>query len=76
MADLTVTDAQTHLDAWLAADLAVAKGQSYAIGSRSLTRADASTIAERITYWRGELQRLTAIAAGNTGGGVLTARWS
>lgn len=45
--------AQTHLDAWLAADLAVAQGQSYTIGNRSLTRADAETIRTQIQFYTG-----------------------
>lgn len=51
---VTVIDAataQTHLDAWLAASLAVARGQSYRIGERELTRADAAEIRKMIDYW-------------------------
>lgn len=48
--------AQAHLDAWLAADLAVAAGQSYTIGSRSLTRADAESIRQQVDYWRQQLE--------------------
>lgn len=44
--------AQQHLDDWLAADRAISTGQSYSIGGRSLTRADAETILNRITYWQ------------------------
>ena len=45
--------AQAHLDQWLAADLAVAGGQSYTIGNRSLTRADADTIRTQIQFYTG-----------------------
>ena len=45
--------AQAHLDAWLAASLAVANGQSYTIGNRSLTRADADTIRTQIQFYTG-----------------------
>lgn len=55
----TLVQAQAHLDAWLAADTAVASGQSYSIGGRSLTRADAAKIAERIAFWSREVERLT-----------------
>jgi hypothetical protein len=44
--------AQKHLDDWLAADRAISTGQSYSVGGRSLTRADAETILSRITYWQ------------------------
>ncbi|MEA3227282.1 MAG: DUF6148 family protein [Planctomycetota bacterium] len=57
----TLAEAQTHLAAWLAAELAIAEGaQSYTVGSRSLTRADLPKIADRITFWRRECSRLTA----------------
>ncbi len=48
---LTLTQAQTALDAWIAADLAVAKGQSYTMNGRSLTLANANEIREQIQYW-------------------------
>jgi len=57
---MDVSTAQTHLDAWLAADLAVAAGQSYSIGDRALTRADAPTIRSRIVYWTRVVNTLTA----------------
>ena len=76
MSAITLTEAQEQLANWLAAERALANGgQAYAIGNRSLTRADGQFIAERITYWRGEVARLTAVANGNTQGGVLTAGW-
>ena len=48
---LTLTQAQTALDAWIAADLAVAKGQSYSMNGRSLTLANSKEIREQIQYW-------------------------
>ena len=48
---LTSTQAQTALDAWIAADLAVAKGQSYSMNGRSLTLANVKEICEQIQYW-------------------------
>ncbi|MBF0308119.1 MAG: hypothetical protein HQL56_01135 [Magnetococcales bacterium] len=49
--------AQTHLDEWLAADLAVAKNQAYQIAGRTITRADAKEIRENIDYWQNQLSR-------------------
>lgn len=46
---------QKHLDAWLAADLAVAQGQSYTIGSRTLTRAHSAEIRKNIQLWNDRL---------------------
>lgn len=54
---LTLTSAQTALDAWIAADLAVAKGQSYSMNGRTLTLANAKEIREQIQYWE---RRITA----------------
>lgn len=65
---LTSTQAQTALDAWIAADLAVAKGQSYSMNGRSLTLANAKEIREQIQYWE---RRVAALAAGSTGGAAL-----
>ncbi len=48
---LTLSQAQTALDAWIAADLAVAKGQSYTMNGRSLTMANVKEIREQILYW-------------------------
>lgn len=56
---LTLTQAQTALDAWIAADLAVAKGQSYSMNGRSLTLANSKEIREQIQYWE---RRVSAFA--------------
>ena len=48
---LTLSQAQDALDAWVAADLAVAKGQSYTMNGRSLTMANVKEIREQILYW-------------------------
>lgn len=64
MAGITLTQAQAQLTSWLAADTAVAQGQSYAIGTRSLTRAQAREIRENIEFWDRQVKRLTR------GGGI------
>lgn len=64
MAGITLTDAQDMLSVWLAAEAKVAQGQSYTIGSRSLTRADLSHIAERVSYWQGKVNELAGGGAG------------
>ena len=63
MPAITLVIAQAHLDAWLAADIATAGGQSYKIGERALTRADAAEIRENIVFWQGQAD---ALAAGTT----------
>ena len=64
MAGITLAQAQARLDAWLAADAAVAKGQSYAVAGRSVTRADATTIRENIDYWNRKVLSLQGSGSG------------
>jgi hypothetical protein len=59
MAGITITQANAQLDSWLTASTAVATGQSYSIGGRSLTRANAKEIRENITFWDMQVKRLT-----------------
>lgn len=66
MAGITLAQAETQLAAWLAADTAVALGQSYSVGARSLTRANAREIRENIDYWEGKVKKLSS----NPTGGV------
>ena len=54
----TLEQARTHLNAYLEADLALATGKSYRIGSRNLTRIDAQEVKERIQFWSNEVDRL------------------
>ena len=59
---VTLTHAKAALDAWLAADLAVAKGQSYSMNGRSLTLANSREIREQIQYWE---RRVAALESAN-----------
>lgn len=43
------------LNTWLAAEEAIATGQSYQIGTRMLTRADLKQVREQLEYWGGKL---------------------
>lgn len=60
----TLDDAKLHLKTWMDAELAVATGQSYKIGTRSLTRANLSDIMAQIKFWRNEVARLESGAGG------------
>jgi hypothetical protein len=64
MAGITLDQAQAQLDLWLAADAAVAGGQSYSIGGRSLTRANAAEITNKIDYWNGWVNKLSRSSSG------------
>lgn len=56
---ITLAQAEAKVTLWMAAEDAVATGQSYSIGTRSLVRADLKEIRETIDYWEGKVQRLT-----------------
>lgn len=58
MAVWTLYEAREHLYAWLSADLALATGKEYRINNRTLTRADASEVKERIAYWKNQVAML------------------
>lgn len=64
MAGITLAQAEEKLALWLAADDAVARGQSFTINGRILNRTNARTIQERIDYWNGMVGRLSS---GNKG---------
>ena len=68
MAGITLAQAETQLALWLAADAAVAAGQSYSIGEQSLTRANAREIRENITFWDQQVRRLDRGGIRVTGG--------
>ena len=48
---INLKTAQDALNAWVKADLAVARGQSYSMNGRSLTLANVREIREQILYW-------------------------
>lgn len=58
MAGITLAQAEAQLTVWLAASTAVAGGQAYAIGGRSLTRADARSIQQQVEFWDRKCQEL------------------
>ena len=60
----TKEQCKEHLQAWLAADLAVSKSQSYTVGNRILTRANAEERARNIKLWS---ERLAKVQGGYSG---------
>ncbi len=56
---ITSAQAQAQLTAWLAASTAVAAGQSYSMGDRMLTLANAKEILKMVDYWEGKAQTLS-----------------
>lgn len=77
MTQLTAAQAQEHLDAWTAADLALASAGSYTIGNRQLTRVNAQEVRNHITYWQRAVRTLTASESGQVNeGGFRVATWT
>jgi hypothetical protein len=67
MAGITLEQAQQQLQAWLQASMKVASNQSYEIGGRKLTRADAADIQTQIKFWDDKAKALTRAAKGKPG---------
>lgn len=59
---MTLAEASTLRGLWLAAETAVASGQQYTIGTRTLIRADAGFIHKMFLYYDG---LVTALTTGN-----------
>lgn len=66
MAGITLTQAQTQLDAYLAAETAVLSGQRYEIAGRMLQRADLGQIREGIATWNTRVVELSHKQAGRS----------
>ena len=64
MSWISIEEARSTLRMWIEAERAVATGQSYKIGTRSLTRANLADIRESIQFWRREIARLEAMHTG------------
>lgn len=66
MAGITLTQAQTQLNAYLAAETAVLTGQSYEIAGRKLSRADLDSIQTGINTWNARIVTLSGQAQGRS----------
>jgi hypothetical protein len=65
MAGISLAQAQTQLDAYLAAETAIISGnQSYEFQGRRVNRADLKNIQDGISLWDGRVKDLTASATG------------
>lgn len=71
MAGITLAQAQAQLALWLAADAAVASGQSYAMGEKSLTLANAGEIRKNIDYWASWVNSMSQTGASTRTGPVV-----
>lgn len=73
---ITLAQATAQVAAWEAASLAVAKGQSYTIGDRTLTRVHASEIRSMINYWSRQEATQQRLANGQQSTGVSLANFN
>ncbi len=64
MAGITLAQAEAKLALWIEADDKLARGQSYTIAGRTLSRIDTQ---EKIEYWEKKVKRLSR-------GGIRTGR--
>jgi len=60
---ITLEQAQTALNGWVSADLAISKGQSYSMNGRTITLANIKEVREQIQYWE---RRINALQNPNT----------
>jgi hypothetical protein len=60
---ITLEKANEMLDAWLNAEMAITTGQSYSIGSRSLTRANLGEVRKSVDYWEKKVALLSGKAS-------------
>ncbi len=69
---ITLQTARDALNAWVAADLAVAKGQSYSMNGRSITLANIREVREQIHYWE---RRVAALSGYNKNASIILANF-
>jgi Family of unknown function (DUF6148) len=66
MAGITLSQAQTQLNAYLAAETTVLSGQSYEIAGRKLSRANLAEIQQGITLWNSRVSDLSRAGRGRS----------
>ncbi len=74
MSGITLTQAQTQLDAYLAAETAVLSGQRYEIAGRMLMRANLGEIQQGIKFWNERVQQLTLTSQGRSRSRIVSPR--
>ena len=66
MSGITLTQAQTQLNAYLAAETAILSGQKYEIAGRMLMRANLAEVQSGITIWNNRVAMLSSRATGRS----------
>lgn len=70
MAGITLTQSETRLADYLAAEEAVLAGQAYSISGRSVTKADLQWIQKGIEIWNQRVKNLSTTSGGKRWGGI------
>lgn len=70
MAGITLTQAESRLSDYLAAEEAVLAGQSYSIAGRSVTKADLQWIQKGIELWDQRVKNLSTTSGGKRFGAI------
>lgn len=78
---MDLATAQTYLDTWTAAQVALASNESYTLTfpngtSRTVQRTDEQTIRNQITYWHRVIQAYDANNRGAIEKSFTTPRWT
>lgn len=66
MAGITLAQAQTQLNAYLAAETAVLSGQKYEIAGRMMQRANLAEIQQGVTLWNSRVANLSRAGMGRS----------
>lgn len=56
--EMQLIEVRQHLEAWMSADLALAKGQEFRMGSRLLRMPDLQYVRSMIQYWEEKVSAL------------------
>lgn len=75
MAGITLSQAESQLAAYLAAEISVLSGQSYEFQGRSLTRANLAEINKGISTWDRRVKELSASAGGRGRARTISPGW-
>lgn len=75
MAGITLTQAETQLAAYVAAETKVLQGQAYEISGRRLTRANLAEIRDGMDYWDRKVKELTGSSCGRGRARTLAPGW-
>jgi len=59
MSAITLAEAQSQLQVWIAASTAIASSQEYWVNGRRMKRADAGEVRRQINYWSTIVTQLT-----------------